>query len=292
MKMLRKIKNVMKPRCSRCGNRFYCLSDHVKELVSLRPLNGYQASYDSFSHLCSECWIEIKKVPCSLCNKKFDIFKTKRADLLKNYKGHGILNNKVSNAKQVCPRCYENLRHSKCSNCSKSFRAQDNYKEKSKRKVETLFKPYHVDYSSYSPKGPCICQECYQECVKSCREIRVGLNQSWVKGTRSEFIKGYRIVKSLGRIDYKGTACSEPAEVEKSLKLYSVQLGGNGFIKFYWEKHVKQNSRSVLAGYSKNGNPYYKTEYNSKKWFTGYATAVILEPSRSGRRSSSATRGR
>ena len=50
--------------------------------------------------------------------------------------------------------------------------------------------------------------------------------------------------------------CDEPAKVEERLKLYAVQLGGNAFVKYYWRKRQERRER----------------------WFTGYATAVIVEP--------------
>jgi len=100
---------------------------------------------------------------------------------------------------------------------------------------------------------------------------------NWMGGTKAEFIHGHRTMKSLGRVEYKGTSCENPAEVEEYLKLYSAQLGGNGFIKFFWQKHEKRHAKKVLAGYSKNDNPYYRTEYWTERWFTGYATAVIVD---------------
>lgn len=79
-------------------------------------------------------------------------------------------------------------------------------------------------------------------------------------------------------VTYNGYECSSPAEVETILRKYSAQVGGNGYINFYWEKHKERYAESVLAGYSRNDNPYYRTEYSTTFWFTGYATAVSLEP--------------
>ena len=80
----------------------------------------------------------------------------------------------------------------------------------------------------------------------------------------------------MGRIEYNGKDCSEPSEVEEIIELRAIQLGGNAYVKFYWEKHTKRHSEEYLAGHSKRGNPYYKTRYSTEKWFTGYATSVVV----------------
>lgn len=64
------------------------------------------------------------------------------------------------------------------------------------------------------------------------------------------------------------------------LKIIATQVGGNGYIKYYWEKHGDRKSEKVLKGYSENGNPYYGTRTTEVKWFTGYATAVLVEPNK------------
>jgi glutamate-1-semialdehyde aminotransferase len=66
--------------------------------------------------------------------------------------------------------------------------------------------------------------------------------------------------------------------VEAWLRLYTTQAGGNAFVKYYWEKQEERHSYRVVAGHGRKGNPYYKTEYSTERWFTGYATAVIVEP--------------
>src|SRR5262245_17040872 len=42
------------------------------------------------------------------------------------------------------------------------------------------------------------------------------------------------------------------------------------FVKYYWDRR----SDKVIDGYGPRGNPYYKTI----SWYTGYATAVLVEP--------------
>ena len=60
-------------------------------------------------------------------------------------------------------------------------------------------------------------------------------------------------------------------------KIYSIQKGGNAFINFWYDRHFYKDSKTYIAGYSDNGNPYYKTHYYSKQWYTGYATAVYVK---------------
>ena len=72
--------------------------------------------------------------------------------------------------------------------------------------------------------------------------------------------------------------CSSPIEVERILKLRSVQIGANAYIKCFWEKKSERTEYTYVKGYSKNGRPYYGTEYFYDRWFTGYCIAVIAEP--------------
>lgn len=84
-----------------------------------------------------------------------------------------------------------------------------------------------------------------------------------------------QIEKRLGTVETNDRYAHIDA-VEGVLKLYSVQLGGNGFIDFYWERHVNFRESRELAGYSDHGNPYYRTRRERHVSYSGHAVAVRL----------------
>ena len=168
-----------------------------------------------------------------------------------------------------------NLLPCHCSRCSKPFPFGRNRGGEYARHGDVLkwLAPYHKDFQQWSY----MCPECFKACMASINEVRARVSQ-WRGSTKGEFIHDYKTVKTLGRVDYKGTECDEPEKVEKLLQLYAAQLGGNACVKSFWEKCEERHSDRVLAGYSRNDNPYYRTEFRTTRWFTGYATAVLVEP--------------
>lgn len=232
--------------------------------------------FDMYDNLCTDCFTKITTFPCCLCKSHFNVLKDRKNDLLNNFIEYRIDNQKISSSKHICNTCYVVHVRCKCSRCSGVFRSEtdksDSYKTDTE--IKKWLKPYNKHYSDTLGK---LCVNCFHDCKKACQEVEKQ-ESSWIGGVKSEYLRGYKTVKSLGRVDYKGKDCSEPDQVENKLKRYSAQLGGNGFVKYYWDKHETRSAKKVLAGYSKNDNPYYRTEYSTKRWFTGYATAIIAQP--------------
>jgi hypothetical protein len=199
---------------------------------------------------------------CSFCSER--LLKNRKSVLMHNFKTLSYTLKKIDNAKYICSNCVEKLKRQKCDSCAKVILASDN-------KAEEL-KAYKMLPSIYRV----VCENCLKKLIKQHKEIELSF-KNWIGGTKSEYIKGYRVVKNLGVVKYNANYCSDPSEVEEKLKLFSAQLGGNGLIKFFWNKEIEKSSKKVLAGYSKNDNPYYKTKYSTKTYFTGSATAVYLE---------------
>ncbi|MDQ1318524.1 MAG: hypothetical protein QG588_2186 [Candidatus Poribacteria bacterium] len=262
------------PKCSQCRKRFFILFNPVGDIKSLKRFDEYLPFYDNYSSLCFNCWEKITTVPCPLCNNDFNVFEDMKKKLGDHLKYHGIVVKEISQAKHVCPECFKKYIHTKCSRCKNPFPSHKDHikKYQNDSDIKKWLVPYHSDYSK---EWTTLCPECYQKCLDSCKTVQLGL-KTWVRSAES--ITNYDIVKVLGMVEYRGTSCSEPVEVEERLKVYSVQKGGNAYIKCHWSEQEQRNSKTVLAGYGKKGNPYYKTVHSTERWFTGYATAVLVEP--------------
>ena len=271
-KVLIKTIDAIDPKCHRCGQRFFPFSNCRKKLNSLKPVGEYKTEYDKITKLCKRCWGNIRTVECSLCGSPLDAFKNKKKALLYNLINHSVNETSVQIVKRICPKCFKNLAYVQCSRCRKQFKSIEN-KKHDYTKISDYLRPYHPNYSD---EWDDLCPTCYQEYLSSSKKVQLIL-KNWVGGTKREFVRGYKTLKSLDRVEYAGTSCRNPAEVEEYLKLYSAQLGGHGFKDFFWQKHEQKHAEKVLAGYSDNNNPYYQTKYWTERWFTGYATAVIVE---------------
>ncbi len=264
------------PHCSACGHRLFVRSDAASKLQLLKRLEVYQPAYDAYNHLCTTCWTKIATVRCDLCRRSLSVLDNQLGRLTKNLKEHSVVLDEVSPAKRVCQACCVERLHCFCSRCSRPFpNTRDTIAQyRGSAEVAQRLAPYHKDYQT---DWSHLCPECCEACQTSCKDVQTRLSQ-WVGSTRGEYIKDFRTVSTLTRVEYEGEECETPEQVEEWLKLYTVQLGGNAFVKYFYDKHEEHHSDDVLAGHSPRGNPYYKTEYRVEKWYTGYATAVVVEP--------------
>lgn len=98
---------------------------------------------------------------------------------------------------------------------------------------------------------------------------------SWVKGTKQEYIRGFNILDEW--LIECNSECASPAEVEEKLKYDAVMSGANGYIKFFWDKKIEHHDEEYIAGFGKKMNPYYKTRHYTTQYFIGHAYAVIIE---------------
>ena len=215
---------------------------------------------------------------CSLCNDR--LVKNWKKYLDDNFKTHSFTLKKITEAKYICAKCAAKYEMDFCRNCKKSFTLassyEKNYKGMDKVKAHNLMRPYSNYYDSKIFSFKNICPTCTDKLITESKRIE-NLVNNWICGTKLDYVKDFKIIKKLGLVEFQEIGCSDPNQLEEKLKLFSAQLGGNGFIKFFWNKKVEKSSKKVIAGYSKNNNPYYKTEYSTKTYFTGSATAVYLE---------------
>jgi len=126
------------------------------------------------------------------------------------------------------------------------------------------------------------CNDClikengYKLCRRTChKDFKKNIN-NWVNGTKYEYIRDYSIIKDFGLIEVD-EECNSPADVEILLQTQSAILGGNSYVKFFWDKHTEHHSEEYKAGTSSKGNAYYKTRNYTTKHFTGHAIAVLVQ---------------
>ena len=115
-----------------------------------------------------------------------------------------------------------------------------------------------------------ICSKCLDQINSKAQPIKQKFETEWAGSSRSENIKGFKIIKTLGKVECKEKYLYEkPANVEEYLKIRTIQLGGNAYLKCFWELQTEE----YIKGYSRNDNPYYST----RRWFIGEAEAVLVE---------------
>ncbi len=178
------------------------------------------------------------KKKCVICEKDFSIFRWRYTCQICN--------------SEVCADCFEK-NEKKCSNCLSQ--KCDGCKKIFKNK-------YLVNKNVYK-----LCQEC-----NSNFEIN---KNSWISGTKQEYLRGYKIEKELEFVEIN-VKCDSPNKVEELLITKCLILGANSYIKFFWKRHVNSTPETDV-NFSMKGNVYYTTKYNKMEYFTGSALAVIVK---------------
>jgi len=101
--------------------------------------------------------------------------------------------------------------------------------------------------------------------------------KNWIGETKQEYMKGFNIIEDLGIIEINTKNCETPREVEIQIKHQALLINANAYIKFFYDKQIEHHEEEYVAGYGSKGNPYMRTNRYTEKYFTGYATAVILK---------------
>ncbi|MEI6514245.1 MAG: hypothetical protein WCO51_13385 [bacterium] len=208
---------------------------------------------------------------CSLCLAT--TANNRRHDLLKNLDLYDISDQQVLDAKWVCDQCFMKQERAKCGKTGLVFFGKDNRIDAYlKSEMRNNLSPYHPDSNLRGPLSP----EGYLLIEVEHEEVQEQI-ANWAGGTREETLRGFRIIKQIGVVR-SDTECGDPAEVEHYLMWHAAQVGGNAFIKFFWDKRIAHHDERYIAGYGKKGNPYYRTRHYTTQHFTGHAVAVLAEP--------------
>lgn len=208
---------------------------------------------------------------CSLCDA---ICGENRADEIKeNYSQHGRTDSRVSNASFVCDTCFISRELAKCEKTGIIFNKSANkLDEFYGSKLFQNMAPYHPS----SRISDALSEEGLAIIVREHTELQ-GRLRNWAGCSKQDFLRGHRIINEIGLIR-EDDDHDDPAEVEEALKWHCVQIGGNGLIKFFWDKHVRHHEEEYVAGYGNKGNPYYRTRRWTTAHFSGHAVAVVAEP--------------
>ncbi|MCO4756117.1 MAG: hypothetical protein KC478_16665, partial [Bacteriovoracaceae bacterium] len=89
-----------------------------------------------------------------------------------------------------------------------------------------------------------------------------------IKVSRYGNIKGQKVSKDLGEVS-TSLWHNSVEDAKSELKYHAYKKGGQGIVDFWYEVHKEKET----AGYSDNGNPYYKTV----TYFSASANAVTLQ---------------
>ena len=97
----------------------------------------------------------------------------------------------------------------------------------------------------------------------------------WAGGTRFEHLQGYRIIRDLGVVQGSNESIGTIVDL---LKWHTVQIGGNGYIRYFWDKQICPHQEEYIAGYGVRGNPYYRTRRWNTVLYNAHAIGVVAEP--------------
>ena len=254
-------------------------ADRRHDLVKLKEFGEWEPHYEKFEHICSDCLGILARKRCAICSEWFNVLEDHRDLLLKNFREHGQDASRFADKKHICQTCFEKLRFFRCGRCSRALLASENQWSDyaGNDKLLSWLCPLHSGLEDeWTFNGNVLCGDCYKVIRRNVSEIALRY-KNWAGGTKGEFLPEHRVVKELGRIE-ENRQMQDPESVATSLKLYACQIGGNGYIRYFWERHQERHAEEYVAGYGAKGNPYYRTQYRTEVWYTGYATAVLAEP--------------
>lgn len=207
---------------------------------------------------------------CSICSKIIGV--NRAHDLRLNLDEFEIQDRAAAEAEWVCDDCFEERQRDRCCKTGKTFHMRDDRSAdfRSSQMCRNL-SPHHPSsqiYGALSPDGLAAIDREHQELQSRFRR--------WAGCSKQDFLRGHRITKEL-KLIRSDDGYDDPARVEEALKWHCLQIGGNGLIKFFWDKHIRHHEEEYVAGHGKNGNPYYRTRRWTTADFSGHAVAVLAE---------------
>lgn len=207
---------------------------------------------------------------CELCGS---ICKMNQSEKLKvNYTKYLKIDDEVNKAEYICEKCFDSRELTKCAKTGYVFlRSKDQMQKFYNSQIWRNLSPHHPSSQisgSLSPEGFTIIEQEHQELQSR--------YANWVGCTKQEFFREHHIKKEIKLIRTKGEH-DDPAQAESELKWHCLQIGGNGLIKFFSDKHIEYHEEEYIAGYGHKGNPYYKTRRWTTAYFSAHAVAVIAE---------------
>lgn len=252
---------------------YLLVAQHYARIAMFKKLKDAAAAIHELARpWCKTCGRHaFRHHHCSLCAK---ITATNRfAELTENLNTHHIRDEEVTHAQWICNECFCLRARAKCCKTGQVFIASENRMDDfDGSKMRDNLCPYHPD----SQLEGALSQEGFLliEVEHDALQERIA---NWAGGTKHETLPAYRIAKEIGLVRCE-SHCDDPGRVEHFLQWNAAQVGGNGFIKLFWDKHIEHHEEEYVAGYSHKGNPYYRTRHYTTQYYTGHAVAVVAEP--------------
>ena len=269
--------------CSLCGEKTVWKNriDELKE--NHRTFEKQDVIPTEAKVICSACYDKHEVTRCAKTGKVFltedDCSEQFERDIKKKlspYHPSSKISGPIS-PEGLC-QIEKEARHLTCAKTGKVFLTEDDCSEQFQWDIKKKLSPYHPSSKISGPISP----EGLSQIKKDAKLIEELLTDRWAGGTKQEFLKGYDIIEEI-RLIREEKYFRDVAALEEALKLHVAQLGGNGYIKFFWKSHNERHSSRYIKGYGPKGNPYYGTTYSSESYFTGHAIAVRAEPSKRSR---------
>jgi hypothetical protein len=234
---------------------------------------GARAAHDLVRPYCQKCGKRaFRHRHCDICG---GICKRNEAKALKDNYSKYNREDSFLESHNVCDACYKRLKLNKCGVTDAVFFSKDDVLSAfhSSQAFKDL-SPNHPfsQVKHLSPDGLIRIEQAHKEYLER--------TSRWAGCSRQDFLRGFHIIKEIGLIRESGY--DDPAEVEAALKRHCLQIGGNGCIKFFWDKHIRHHEEEYVAGHGKKGNPYYRSRHWTTADFSGHAVAVIAEPASRG----------
>ncbi len=192
--------------------------------------------------------------------------------LAKNFTEFKMSEEPVLKHKFLCPVCYAVHAYTRCQKTGLVFRSRDDqFTQFHSSQTCRNLSPHHPSSQirgSLSSGGLAIIEREHEDLQRRLRR--------WAGCSKQDLLRGHRIIKEL-KLIRTDDEYDDPARVEEALKWHCLQIGSNGIIKFFWDKHIRYHEEEYVAGYGKNGNPYHRTRRWTTADYSGHAVAVIAE---------------
>ncbi len=190
--------------CSRCGSFMIpWFSDYMAELKKLEPLGEWEQAFEHYEHICSTCVATLARKGCSLCSKSFNVLEDCRASMIKNLRDHKQDTSTFVDKKHVCPNCFAKNSFAHCSRCKLSTLLNQNCSPKYSQSttLRNWLSPCHPEsQQDKNYASGVLCLSCYDQLQVSANAVAERY-KNWVGGTKGEYIRGYRSLRTIGRIE-------------------------------------------------------------------------------------------
>ena len=192
-------------------------------------------------------------------------------ELRQNYDALGLSDPFVASIEFLCEACFRSRALARCGKTGLIFpKHLDKSQEFRGSQICRNLSPCHPSSKIYGPLSEQGLTIIGQEHAAMQDRLR-----RWAGGTRFEHLQGFRIIRDLGVVQGSDESLGTIVDL---LKWHTVQIGGNGYIRYFWDKQLCPHEEEYVAGYGAKGNPYYRTRRWNTVIYNAHAIGVVAEP--------------